>query len=83
MSSGRAVVACDVGAIASALVDGRTGLLVAPGDAGALAAAIESLAGDPALRARLAAAARAHVAQEFELHLCTRRLRRHLEAAYA
>ncbi len=83
MSSGRAVVACDVGAISSAVIDGRTGLLVAPGDPAALAAAIESLAGDPALRARLAGAARAHVETEFELHACTGRLRRQLEAAYA
>jgi glycosyltransferase involved in cell wall biosynthesis len=38
-------------------------MLVTPGDAGALAAAIGRLAGDPALREALGAAARAAVAE--------------------
>jgi glycosyltransferase involved in cell wall biosynthesis len=45
------------------LKDGDTVLLVPPGDAGALAAAIERLAQDQALRDRLAASARALAAQ--------------------
>ena len=36
--------------------DGVTGLVVAPGDAAALAAALKRLVGDPALRARLGSA---------------------------
>lgn len=41
------------------------GLVVPPGDAAALAAAIERLTGDAALRARLGAAARQHVLDHF------------------
>lgn len=45
--------------------DGVTTLAVAPGDAPALAAALVRLLGDPALRARLGAAARARVVERF------------------
>jgi glycosyltransferase involved in cell wall biosynthesis len=42
--------------------DGETGLVVAPGDAAALAAAIDRLLGDASLRARLGDAGHAAVA---------------------
>ena len=83
MASGRAVVASDVGAIATAVRHDETGLLVPPGDADALTAAIERLADGSSLRTRLAKAARALVEREFDLHACTERLARALEAAYA
>ena len=52
-----------VGAAAGGLVaHERTGLVVPPGDAAALAAALERVAADPALRARLGAAGREAVA---------------------
>jgi glycosyltransferase involved in cell wall biosynthesis len=41
MAAGRAVVASDVGGVREWLTDGETGLLVPPGDAPALAAALE------------------------------------------
>ena len=44
---------------------GCTGLVVPPGDPGALAAAIESLAADPSLRQRMGDAGRRRVAAEF------------------
>ena len=63
MNRGLPVIASDaVGAAAGGLVrNGRNGLVVAAGDAVALAAALRRLAGDPALRARLGAAAREDV----------------------
>ena len=61
MAAGRAVVASRVGQLADLVRDGETGLLCEPGDAAALAAALLRLADDPALRARLGRAARAHV----------------------
>jgi glycosyltransferase involved in cell wall biosynthesis len=63
MNRGLPVIASDaVGAAAGGLVrDDRNGLVVAAGDAVALAAALRRLAGDRALRARLGAAAREDV----------------------
>jgi glycosyltransferase involved in cell wall biosynthesis len=83
MSSGRPVVASDVGAVSSAVVDGRTGVLVPPGDAEALAGALEFLVDQPDTRERLGREARARVEADFELHSCTARLRAFLEAVYA
>lgn len=61
------VVASDVGAVGEAVEHGRTGVLVAPGDAGALAAALEPLLSDAALRARMGAAGRARALERFDL----------------
>ena len=83
MSSGRPVIASDVGAVGSAVVDGRTGVLVPAGDAGALTGAIEFLADQPECRERLGREARARVERDFELHSCTTRLRHFLETVYA
>ena len=47
--------------------DGVTGLVVAPADAAALAAALKRLVDDPALRARLGSAGKARVAASFTL----------------
>jgi glycosyltransferase involved in cell wall biosynthesis len=61
MAAGRPVLASRVGGLGEVVVAEETGLLVPPGDADALAAALARLAGDPALRARLGAAGRARV----------------------
>jgi glycosyltransferase involved in cell wall biosynthesis len=60
MHQGRPVIATSaVGAVAGGLVrDDQTGVVVAPGDAGALARAIDRVLADDALRIRLGAAAR-------------------------
>jgi glycosyltransferase involved in cell wall biosynthesis len=83
MSSARPVIASDVGAVSSAVVDGRTGVLVPPGDAAALAGALEFLVDQPECRERLGREARARVERDFELHSCTTRLRHFLETVYA
>lgn len=59
LSRGAACVASDVPGIREMIAPGETGLLVPPGDAQALAAAVTRLIEDPALAARLGAAARA------------------------
>jgi rhamnosyl/mannosyltransferase len=47
--------------------DGETGLTVEPADAGALRRAIQTLAANPELRARMGEAGRARVAEEFTI----------------
>lgn len=59
MSVGRPVVASRVGGLAE-LVPPAVGVLVAPGDAGALAGAVDALLDDPGRRDRLGAAGREH-----------------------
>ena len=56
------VVASAVGGVPELVEDGRTGLLVPPGDAPALAAALTRLVQDPGLAAALGSAGRARVA---------------------
>jgi glycosyltransferase involved in cell wall biosynthesis len=58
MAMGRALVAPDLEVLREVLADGRNALLVPRGAARALAGAIGRLAGDPALRRTLGAAAR-------------------------
>ncbi len=62
MSYGLAIVATAVGGVPDVLTDGEQGLVVAAGDAEALAAALGRLGEDPELRARLGAAALARAA---------------------
>ena len=62
---GRAIVAADVPGSREVVVHEKTGLLVPPRDARALADAIARLAGDPALRTRLGGAARQRVLERF------------------
>jgi glycosyltransferase involved in cell wall biosynthesis len=59
------VVASRVGGTPEVVVDGETGLLVAPDDPAALADALNRLLGDPGLRAKLGAAARLRATERF------------------
>ena len=65
MAHGAPVVATAVGGIPEAVRDGVEGVLVAPGDTGALAAAVLGLLADPVARMRLGAAGRERVRTEF------------------
>lgn len=65
LAASRAVVASRVGGLAEVVIDGECGLTVPPGDASALARALERVLGDAELRARLAAAGPARVASGF------------------
>jgi glycosyltransferase involved in cell wall biosynthesis len=58
MAAARPIVASAVDGCAEVLVDGVTGLLVPPRDAGSLGQALSRVLAEPALRARLGAAAR-------------------------
>jgi glycosyltransferase involved in cell wall biosynthesis len=61
LAVGTPVIATTVGGVPEVVRDGENGLLVPPGDADALAAAIARFAGDPELRERLRSAARPSV----------------------
>jgi glycosyltransferase involved in cell wall biosynthesis len=63
LASGRAVVASRVAGIPDVVEDGVNGVLVAAGDAEALAAALQRLARDPAERERLGRQARARASE--------------------
>jgi glycosyltransferase involved in cell wall biosynthesis len=56
MASGKPVVATDIGGMPDLIEDGRTGLLVAPDDAAALAGAMRRLLDDRALAAAMGSA---------------------------
>ncbi|MCK6552620.1 glycosyltransferase [Myxococcota bacterium] len=64
MAMGKAVVVSDVGGLLELVEDGVTGLVHRAEDPSDLAQKLRRLADDPGLRARLGAAARAHVVRE-------------------
>ena len=67
MSVGVAIVASDVGGVGEALVDGESGVLVSPGDAPALAAALIASLDDAVLASAMGQAARARFERHFTL----------------
>jgi glycosyltransferase involved in cell wall biosynthesis len=67
MGAGLPVVATDVGGVDESVVEGETGLLIPAGDPGALAAALDLLLTDRALRQRLGAAGRERVRRQFDV----------------
>jgi glycosyltransferase involved in cell wall biosynthesis len=68
-SQGLACVSTWVSGIPELVEDGKTGLLVPPGDRAALAAALARLIADPGLRANLAAAAETRVRAAFDAEI--------------
>lgn len=65
MASGLPIVATDVSGTKQVMILGETGLLVAPGDVGALILAIVALLSDPARACAMGAAARSRVESAF------------------
>jgi len=76
MARGAPVVATRISGVAELVSHRRTGLLVPPDDAGALAHALERLLGDPAARAALARQARAVVERTRRAERCAAELAR-------
>ncbi len=74
MAAGLAVVATPVGAVEDIITDGKTGLLVPPGDVDALAAGLRRLVVNEDLRAKLGMAAVAFHRQHLEIGAYDRRL---------
>jgi glycosyltransferase involved in cell wall biosynthesis len=67
MALARPLVAPREGGPLEIVVDGETGILVAPRDAAALAGALDRLVADPVLRRRMGAAGRARVDAVFDI----------------
>jgi glycosyltransferase involved in cell wall biosynthesis len=67
MAAARPLVATRVGGLPDIVEDGVTGLLVPPGDAGALADAVKALLDDPARAEAMGAAGRARWEERFSL----------------
>lgn len=76
MAYGLAVVATPVGAQAEVIEDGINGLLVAPGDRAALAAALDRLLVDEDARRSLGANARTRFLERYEIGRCVEMLER-------
>jgi glycosyltransferase involved in cell wall biosynthesis len=79
MACGIPVIATPVGGVPEAVVEGETGLLVPPGDTGALSRAIERLAADSAMRRQMGRAGRHRVEKLFDASAVARRF----EALYS
>ena len=75
MLAQRPVIATAAGGVGEIIDDGRTGVLVPPGDAAALAAAVQALRNDPSRAAALAAAGAAHARRAFSVGAMVRGVR--------
>ncbi len=76
MALAKPVVGTDTGGTPEVIEDGGTGLLVPVRDTGALAAAIEKLSGDKALRKKMGAAGRRRVEENFTIEAHARKTER-------
>lgn len=80
MATGVPVVSTRLSGIPELIEDGRCGLLVEPGDASALASALEALLADPERCRKLGAAGRARLVDDFDASVQGRRLAELLRA---
>ncbi len=74
MARGVCVISGDLPAIRELILDGKTGVMVPPGDVAALAAALDRVGRDAGLRSRLGEAGRGWVKEEFSTEVNTQRL---------
>ena len=81
MAAGLPVVATAVGGTPEVVLDEQTGLLTPPGDPQAMAAALERLLSDPALRQEMGAAGQARVSASFAIEGTQEQLEQALPAA--
>ena len=83
IATGTPCVSTTVTGIPEIVTDGEQGLLVAPGDEGALADALERLLHDPVMRAEMARKGRERAHERFDRHLTIRELASFLAKAHA
>lgn len=76
MHAGLPVVASDVGSVADAVLEGRTGFVVDPDDPDALTGRLRDLVASASLRREMGARARARAQQEFTSQAMARRYER-------
>jgi len=79
MRAGLPVIASDVGGVSEEVVDGETGILVAPGSVEELSAAISRMMADKALRIAMGSSGR----KRFEQHFRAEKMIEKTEAVYA
>ena len=79
MNAGLPVVATRVGGVPELVRDGENGLLAAPRDPGAIAAAMARLAGDDSLRRRLGRAAEDAIRNEYQFDVFEQKVRKMTE----
>ncbi len=83
MSTGRPVVATNVGSIHEAVVEGQTGFLVPAGDADQFARHVLQLLNNPLQRGTMGAAAREAVVRDWSLEAMVQGYERLIESIYA
>ncbi len=83
MSTGRPVVATNVGSIHEAVVEGQTGFLVPAGDADQFARHVLQLLNNPLQRGTMGAAAREAVVRDWSLETMVQGYERLIESIYA
>lgn len=83
MAAALPIVTTSVAAQPEAVSDGHSGIIVPPGDAGALCRALRRLIADPELRQRMGRAGRVIAEQRFDVHTNAQRLLDVLERGIA
>jgi glycosyltransferase involved in cell wall biosynthesis len=70
MAASKPVIATRVGGVCEVVIDGRTGLIVPPGEPGPLAEALVLMATDPEYRSRMGLAGRLRAEERYDVRKC-------------